>query len=731
MRRLVSTLLGPEMRTPPKVLIVDNYDSYTYNLAELIGVALRASSRARSRLDPDTNTVANPDAWWPDVVRNDERSADQLLAEGYTHIVISPGPGHPSCPDDFGVCSDLIEKATVPVLGVCLGHQGLATTFGGTVAAIGPVHGRVAQIRHNGNSLFEGVPQTFAAVRYHSLAITEVPENFEVTATADDGTVMGVRHRVKQLSGLQFHPESILSEYGHVILSNFLGLPRVSGGGAVGDGSRSAGMPDSRVPTRLGRPVLRYRKVSIRVNAEEVFRRLSPDASRMVWLDSACDPGWTGRFSYLAVADELDMSVTYQVASRTVTEHVGSSTRTIDGVTIFDYLDANTDNSAEVDLPFEFDGGWVGYVGYECKADTGGEETYSAATPDACVLRVRRFFVFDHRTAEVYVASDDHDAEERLDDLESVLTQRTSTSGEGNVSGIATLQSAAVVETWSRERYDSAFESVQRALHAGDSYEVNLTYQTKIDSVRRPEDVYCELRRINPAPYSAFLRHHDTAVVSASPERFLTIDRERRIEVRPMKGTLPRGETMDEDSRLRWKLATGPRFHSENLMIVDLMRNDLSKVCMPGSVAVTALMGIEDYPSVFQMVTTIEGALSPQMTPVRATKAMFPPGSMTGAPKIRTMELIDTIEKEARGVYSGVLGWWSNAGQADLSVVIRTLVWKPGTFTYGAGGGITVQSQADEEFAETELKAERLLRALDIDPAYSNSNRSNPERKTG
>jgi anthranilate synthase/aminodeoxychorismate synthase-like glutamine amidotransferase len=183
----------------PDAVVVDHHDSYTWNLVHLVAIA--------------TGTM-------PTVVQHDEATAQRVL--GHSHVVLSPGPGHPDVPADFAVGREVLLDGRVPVLGVCLGMQGLVTAYGGVVAAVEPAHGRVSRIEHDGRGVFAGLPQGFAAVRYHSLAALEVPDCLEITARSEDGLVMGVRHRSLPLEGVQFHPESVLSEHGQSIVSTFL-----------------------------------------------------------------------------------------------------------------------------------------------------------------------------------------------------------------------------------------------------------------------------------------------------------------------------------------------------------------------------------------------------------------------------------------------------------------------------------------------------------------------------
>jgi para-aminobenzoate synthetase len=274
------------------------------------------------------------------------------------------------------------------------------------------------------------------------------------------------------------------------------------------------------------------------------------------------------------------------------------------------------------------------------------------------------------------------------------------------------------------EEYEAAFAEVQRQLRKGNSYEVNLTYREAVAADVDPATAYLRLRALNPAPYAGYLQHRGTHLLSSSPERFATIDRHRSLETRPIKGTTPRGATPEDDERERRRLATDPKYRAENLMIVDLLRNDLATVCEVGSVEVPALMEVETYEAVHQLVSTVRGRLRADVSTVAALRSLFPAGSMTGAPKLRTMEIVDRVEATPRGVYAGAFGWLAGDGRADLAVVIRSLVATPlggpdgstgpGRWRYelGTGGGITVRSTLEEEYDETRWKAARVWAAL-------------------
>ena len=401
------------------------------------------------------------------------------------------------------------------------------------------------------------------------------------------------------------------------------------------------------------------------MRALDEFRRIAAEHDRCFWLDGGGSQRWSGRRSIMGWLADDDLSLSYDATRREVVEH--PSGRVV-GDDVFAVLQDLQDGDPETH--------WIGYFGYAARPDLPARSM--PGVPDAVWMRTRTTVV-------------------------TVEPERVAAPLPGRAVTVP-------VPPW----YAEAFAEVQEQLRAGNSYEVNLTYRVAEHSPADPVDVYGRLRASDPAPYAGVLRHGDTWLLSASPERFATIDRHRRVETRPIKGTTPRGASAAEDEDRRHQLASDPRFRAENLMITDLLRNDLSMVCEPGSVVVPHLMEVESYASVHQLVTTVAGRLRPEVGTVDALRALFPAGSMTGAPKLRTMQVVDAVEQEPRGVYAGAFGWISGDGRADLGVVIRsTFRSGDGPWVLGTGGGITVHSRVNEEWAETLWKAARVRAALE------------------
>jgi para-aminobenzoate synthetase len=687
-----------------RTLLVDNHDSYTFNVFHLLAAASGSE---------------------PVVVNNDAVSWRVLSRSDFDAIVLSPGPGRPERWHDFGVCRDIVRYSEIPVLGICLGHQGIGNMLeGGVSSAPMAMHGRLSYVRHDGTGLFEGLPQDFSVVRYHSLAITSPmgPEGHE-TAWADDGVVMGIEHRVRPMWGVQFHPESVATEHGLAIAENFYAMASRHRRPPKPAPPRSEPEPTEPPAEKAagGELVLRVRSLDGEAPTEHVYERLFADAEHSFWLDSADAPTWLAQCSYLGTSAGPDRCVLeYDVDAGEVSVRRGG-VETVEHKSIFDLLGREMARYA-TEPPPGVDrgllGGYVGYLGYECKADCGSTNVHSSDLPDAAMMLANRVVAVDHASKQTHLVAlcreDDPEAELWLEAAEALVAAAIADPPPERPLDPPPEPGGHVGFRCGRgrEQYLADIVRSQAELAAGESYEVCLTDQISTDASPDPFALYRQLRRSNPAPFAAFLRFGERAIVSSSPERFLSVDRGRRVQARPIKGTISRRQDPAEDAAQRAELAEDEKTRAEHLMIVDLLRNDLGRVCEVDSVRVPDLMVVEPYATVHQVVSTITGRLEADRSAVECVRACFPGGSMTGAPKERTMEIIDDLEDEARGVYSGAIGYFGVDGSTDLSIVIRTIVMRPGRTTIGAGGAIVMQSDPEEEFDEILLKARAPMAAI-------------------
>ncbi|KAM1253035.1 hypothetical protein ACFX2J_040972 [Malus domestica] len=824
-----------------RTLLIDNYDSYTYNIYQELSVI---------------NGVP------PVVVRNDELTWKDIRyylyeENAFDNVVISPGPGSPECPADIGICLQvLLECWDIPILGVCLGHQALGYVHGAKVVhASEPVHGRLSEIEHNGCKLFNDIPSGhnsgFKVVRYHSLVVdaeslpdelipiawtysrdalsfietqkSDVPSEFAVGSfptkpkngsfspfscsgkVRSEKVLMGIVHSTRPHYGLQFHPESIATFHGRQIFKNFreitedywlnsrasfikkrnfdytacMQMPNAnrfltevprhrqlvsnSDGQLYSKISRSTSLKNSASNisssgvvnmVNLSHPGIGVKYLKLRWKrfkhlagqvggAKNIFCTLfgHHKAESTFWLDSSSIEKRRARFSFMGgKGGTLWKQLTYKLSDRSDTTLKGSGFLSVEDAQgsnrstfleegFLDFLEKELlsfrYNEKDYEgLPFEFHGGYIGYMGYSLKFECGASSNYhKSRTPDACFFFADNLVVIDHCSDDVYILSINEERTSTtpwLDDTEQKLLRlKASATKEGEEPSLQALRSFQCQESFvvdkSREQYIKDVDKCLEYIKDGESYELCLTTQMRkrigeMDSL----GLYLHLREKNPAPYAAWLNFskENLCVCCSSPERFLRLDRNGILEAKPIKGTIARGATLEEDEQRKLQLQYSEKDQAENLMIVDLLRNDLGRVCEPGSVHVPHLMDVESYATVHTMVSTIRGKKRSDVSAVGCVRAAFPGGSMTGAPKLRSMELLDSIETSPRGIYSGSIGFFSYNQTFDLNIVIRTVVIHEGEASIGAGGAIVALSNPEDEYDEMILKTRAPAKAV-------------------
>ncbi len=468
-------------------------------------------------------------------------------------------------------------------------------------------------------------------------------------------------------------------------------------------------------------PSVSRTRISGWVDPAAAFMALAANEPWAVWLDAG--PHARTGLSYIGVPRS-------RVLSENVELGVVTSATLVDGFMVNSHDHAATifevvrdDLAAHIVEDIESAGfhlGWVGWFGYELAAHTTGVRTTTSHTPDARLVFLDRALEFDHEAHTVTLLELDPQSTSWHTEVEALLAPVQGGRGSGPIfSPAPSIRHDRVTWRHAPDHYESLVSACLAAITRGDAYQLCLTNEVRIANVSGepsldPVQTYLRLRAENPSHHGGFLRFGEVSLLSSSPEVFLSVDANGRVTTKPIKGTRRRGASPEEDQTLARDLVESEKERAENLMIVDLMRNDLGRVAQLGTVAVDALLEVETYENVHQLVSTVSAQLLPGMTATDALEACFPAGSMTGTPKISAMQILETLEQGPRGIYSGAFGYLSLDGSAELAMVIRSIVLDASGASIGTGGGITSGSIPRDELEETWVKVTPLLRALGV-----------------
>ncbi|SHG96680.1 aminodeoxychorismate synthase component I [Tepidibacter thalassicus] len=441
------------------------------------------------------------------------------------------------------------------------------------------------------------------------------------------------------------------------------------------------------------------REINTNLNSFEIFTIFKDDDHSFI-LDSAMDANKLSRYSFIS-ANPFKI-LKFKNSKENPLEELRSELKK---------YKINNDTN----IPFV--GGAVGYLSYDlCRYI---EKIPKSAVDDVNIPDLYFGFynwviVVDHFENKTYIASPGIDINEENKIMENII-DRIQKSEEKGIDAICyeekEFPKVKLKSNFTKEKYLESIEKVRSYIKSGDIYQANLTQRFYGKVNMTSFELYRDLRRFSPAPFGAFLNFDEVNILSNSPERFIRIV-DNIIETRPIKGTRPRGKTVQEDIKLKEELKNSEKDKAELLMIVDLERNDLGKVSKIGSVKVLELFKIEEYSNVHHLVSTIVGELKEDKDVVDVIKATFPGGSITGAPKIRSMEIIDEIEPTQRNVYTGSIGYIGFDGNLDLNIAIRSIVKKDDNIYFQVGGGITWDSNPEEEYEETIHKAKSIMKAI-------------------
>lgn len=668
------------------IFLLDNYDSFTYNLYQYFGELGEDIVVKRQ----DAITITEIEAMHPDF------------------IVISPGPCTPSdSPLSLAIIEHFMGK--IPVLGVCLGHQAIGQFFGGKIVqANKPIHGKTTLIRHDQQGIFSDLVNPLEVTRYHSLIIerSTLPEELLITAEADDGEIMGIRHKTLPLEGIQFHPEAILTEAGHQLLKNAL------------RNAKTWRLKHSPLPWIV-------KPLSVQIPPCLLFSAFKEKLSPF-FLDSGNDYKELGHYSYMGASPFLEATAYLDHLELSLATCSTPEIIPLQKSEVFNFLNDSQSKYHVPHSPFPFSGGAVGFFSYDLKNEI---ELLPHDTTDDLNLPLWRFawydgiVIYDHLEEKYWITACGIDecgachadlAQARVACLEQLLYAFVPEQS-GEPEDLVTTTSpprSTITPSVSHAQYLLDLKRVIDYIYAGDIYQANLTQRFSMAWEGNTWDLYSQLHRQNPAPFAAFLPYSDFQILCSSPERFIRIQTDGQIETRPIKGTRPRGKSPQDDQLQAMKLQNSPKDRAELTMIIDLERNDLGRICEFGTVQVTDLMKLEKYPTVWHLASTITGQLRRGLKPSDIIQATFPGGSITGAPKVRAMEIIEELELYKRGLYTGSIGYMGFDGAWDFNIVIRTILLKNGKAYIHVGGGIVADSIPEDEYNETLDKAKALFMVL-------------------
>lgn len=460
-------------------------------------------------------------------------------------------------------------------------------------------------------------------------------------------------------------------------------------------------------------------EITTQLTAAEAFQILHGRPFSF-FLDSGMNPEDLGRYSFIG-SDPFLVLKSHGMEITLISSHKNESIRGNPFDIVGELLKKYALESCLSHIPFK--SGVVGYFGYDmCHfiEHLPSKSIDDLNLPECYMAFYDLIITFDHLEGKTYIVSSgfpEQDEERRLKRaakrLQSVIERLQDATTATNSVLLQDETIPTIRCNFTHKEYLEAVQTAREYIAAGDIFQVNLSQRFEVNTPVPSYKLYQQLRQVNPAPFAAYLDMGEATIISASPERFLRVNGDM-VESRPMKGTRPRGTFADADDALANELKDSIKDRAENIMIVDLVRNDLGRVCRFGTVKVRELCTLESYATVFQLTSTIEGRLCSDKGRIDLLKACFPGGSITGAPKVRSMEIIDELEPTKRGIYTGSIGYLSFSGEMDLNIVIRTILLKDRKAYFQVGGGIVFDSDPELEYQETMDKAKALFQALSL-----------------
>lgn len=707
-----------------RILLIDNYDSFTYNVYQYL---LELNHEVK-------------------VIRNDKITLEEIKKQAPDAIFLSPGP---KTPREAGICIPVIKEfaGKISIFGICLGHQAIGEAFGGIITyASKLMHGKTSRIISFGRGIMKELPNSFIATRYHSLVIKKdtLPDCLEITCESEDGEIMGVRHKEYNIEGVQFHPESIMTEYGKEMLKAFLDRTEK----IILEGNNESIVKkdtlkintlekDDDVKEKL--PIYQYvEELDYDFDAFSVFKKLQERFGRKncFLLESVSGPkidctrttiGLFPQFEILLDNSNMKINASNEEWEKFLNnlykdKYVNSNGQYNIGADkfskIFKMLSACMETNKRHNKNLTIDNGLAGYFSYEylhyieniakkLENPLGLAEVHLKYFPVLLQIEHEKneFMIIENRLKDVAI--------KETDEIFKVLEQykKDNEAAEDKYES-KELPSYLIKSNITKETYLKNVEKAKKYIYEGDIFQVQLGQRICIEKEADATELYGALKRINPSPYMFYWDNGDYQLIGDSPELQLRIDN-GKIMIRPIAGT-SKGKGTDEKSRneILTNFKKDAKENAEHIMLVDLARNDIGTMASKGSVQVSQLMNVEEFSHVFHLTSTVVGELSPGLNSMEVFEYTFPAGTLTGAPKIRAMEIISELESEIRGPYGGAFGFFDFGGNIVSSIIIRTILKKQNKLYIQASAGIVADSVPESEWEETFYKMRGVRQAI-------------------
>ncbi|QNU66254.1 chorismate-binding protein [Ruminiclostridium herbifermentans] len=700
-----------------KILLIDNYDSFTFNVYQYL-----------LELGNDVYCV-----------RNDAISLEKIQELSPDAIFLSPGPGTPS---EAGICIDVIKRfaGDISIFGICLGHQAIGEAFGGKIIHANSLfHGKMSRITTFDKGIMSEFKEGFIATRYHSLVVDRdtLPECFDITCETEDGQIMGIKHKKYNIEGVQFHPESVMTEKGKDMLKTYLDRTRKYIRNFenlnVGENFCIEKKEKAIQATAFKEVIQSAVKLKTDQNAFEILKKIqfSFGEKNSCILDSVDGPVEDCGSSYIGVFPKFEIIIKDKKML------IDSKNDEIKNLFINNFSDMY-DSANNVfclgdkkfsdiypiiksmfktvrkhDFNLNISQGLIGYFSYDYfryieKVEKKNIDVLNLPDVHLCYFSTIIHVLKD--SSDLIIVSNylDDECYANEQKLLDVLPSEIIYPDE-----IPSGDILSITSNMKKEDFIAKVEKAKKYIYEGDIFQVQIGRRLCINKKIEPLRLYKKLREMNPSPYMFYWNAGEYQIISNSPELQLRVE-DLNVKIRPIAGTSKgKGVNEEEKEKLLNELVNDAKEQAEHIMLVDLARNDIGRVATAGTVKVSKLMRAEEFSHVFHLISNVEGNISKDSNTMELFESTFPAGTLSGAPKVRALEIIEELEDEQRGPYGGAFGIFDFNGNAITSIIIRSVLRKGDNLYLQASAGIVADSIPESEWNEIEHKTAAIKEALE------------------